>query len=403
MNRSPLRAFLLIPFVLACFALSPSARAVCQEGCLSGDNTALGEDALGSLTSGDTNTAAGFQALMNDTTGSQNTAAGWQALFGNRTGINNTAVGFWSLSSNRDGSDNTAVGAWALTYGGTGGNNTAVGEAAMEFGSGDDNTALGWGSLLFNGNGSRNTVAGSGAMRNNSTGSNNTALGASALTNNTSGDANIAIGFSAGMNLTTGSDNIDIGNSGFAVDSNTIRIGSRGIQRKTFIAGISGVAVTGSQVVISSDGKLGVTASSARFKDQIKPMDKASEAILALKPVTFRYHHDLDPDGIRQFGLVAEEVEKVSPDLVARDDQGKAYSVRYEAVNAMLLNEFLKERRKVEEQDRKIQEQEATITQLKKEMKTVVARLEEQAAQIQKVNAHLELNKTASQIVLNNQ
>src|SRR5439155_15800010 len=168
----------------------------------------------------------------------------------------------------------------------------------------------------------------------------------------------------------------------------TMRIGTT--QANTYIAGISGATVpTGVAVIVDAAGHLGTTTSSARFKEAVKTMDKASEAILALKPVTFHYKQAIDPDGIPQFGLVAEVVEKVNPDLVARDDDGKAYSVRYEAVNAMLLNEFLKEHRKVEEQNRKIQEQEATITQLEKGMKTVVARLEEQAAQIQKVSAQL--------------
>ena len=170
--------------------------------------------------------------------------------------------------------------------------------------------------------------------------------------NNTTGSNNIALGFNAGFNLTTGSNNIDIGNTGVAAgESNTIRIGTEGTQKATFIAGISGVTVAGGVgVIIDTNGHLGTVVSSARFKDEIKPMDKASEAILALQPVTFRYKKELDPDGIPQFGLVAEQVEKVNPDLVARDEQGKPYTVRYEAVNAMLLNEFLKEHRKVEEQ-----------------------------------------------------
>src|SRR5204863_6922557 len=152
------------------------------------------------------------------------------------------------------------------------------------------------------------------------------------------------------------------GNNGVAGESKTIRIGKSGKQTNTFIAGISGATVpTGVAVIVDASGHLGTTTSSARFKDAIKPMDKASEAILALKPVTFRYGHELDPDGIPQFGLVAEEVEKVNPDLVARDDKGKPYTVRYEAVNAMLLNEFLKERRKNEQQEAKIVQQQKQI------------------------------------------
>src|SRR5205814_1285299 len=162
------------------------------------------------------------------------------------------------------------------------------------------------------------------------------------LINNTSGQNNVALGSNAAQNLTTGSNNIVVGANvvGNAGDANVIRIGTQGTQTSTFIAGISGTAVTGSTVVVNSTGKLGVAASSARFKEAIKQMDKQSEAILALKPVTFRYKHELDPEGIPQFGLVAEQVQKVSPDLVARDSEGKVYTVRYEAVNAMLLNEF---------------------------------------------------------------
>ena len=169
-------------------------------------------------------------------------------------------------------------------------------------------------------------------------------------------------------------------------------------------------------VIIDTNGHLGTVVSSERFKDEIKPMDKASEAILALKPVTFRYKHELDPEGIPQFGLVAEQVEKVNPDLVARDEQGKPYTVRYEAVNAMLLNEFLKEHRKVEEQGRKLPEQEvtiaeqrkgfqasitkleATVAQQQKEIEALTASLKEQAAQIQKVSGQLEVSKPAPQI-----
>src|SRR5205807_1109075 len=188
----------------------------------------------------------------------------------------------------------------------------------------------------------------------------------------TVGSGNIALGASAGTNLRTGNKNIDIGNAGVTDESNTIRIGNVANQSATFIAGISGATVAGGVgVIIDTNGHLGTVVSSERFKDEIKPMDKASEAILALKPVTFRYKHELDPKGIPQFGLVAEEVEKVNPALVARDGQGKVYTVRYEAVNAMLLNEFLK-------QHRIVQEQQA-------EIKALAAQLKEQAALLQKV------------------
>jgi hypothetical protein len=231
------------------------------------------------------------------------------------------------------------------------------------------------------------------------------------------------VGVNAGGNLTIGNNNIDIGNPGVAAETNTIRVGTQGTQRRAFIAGISGTAVTGSPIVVNANGQLGIAASSERFKDEIKPMDKASEAILALQPVTFYYKKEIDPTRTSQFGLVAEDVEKVNPALVMRDEQGKPYGVRYDKVNAMLLNEFLKEHRRVEKQSREILEQRAMITELKKGMATVVAQLKEQSAQIQKVNAQLataspsrggiEASKFASgrirrggpapQIVLNNQ
>src|SRR5207245_3590083 len=201
---------------------------------------------------------------------------------------------------------------------------------------------------------------------------------------------NIALGDNAGFSLTTGSNNIDIGNKGVAAESKTIRIGKVGTQTNTFIAGISGATVAGGVgVIIDTNGHLGTVVSSERFKDAIEPMDKASEAILSLKPVTFHYKHELDPEGIPQFGLVAEEVEKVNPDLVARDEQGKPYTVRYEAVNAMLLNEFLKEHRKV-------QEMEANATTQRKQIDTLTAGL-------QKVSAALELSKSATETVQNSQ
>ena len=232
----------------------------------------------------------------------------------------------------------------------TGGSNTATGADSLYSNTiGNNNTASGGVSLYLNTTGSNNTAEGYSALRNNTTGSSNTAEGNLALENNTSGGSNIAVGDSAGSLLTTGSNNIYIGNSGAASgESKKIRIGTKGVHSNAYVAGISGVTVaSGVGVLVNNDGRLGTIVSSARYKDAIKPMDKASEAILALKPVTFRYKKDLDPDAIPQFGLVAEEVEKVNPALVARDDQGKPYTVRYEAVNAMLLNEFLKEHRKV--------------------------------------------------------
>jgi hypothetical protein len=337
-NRSRLRrGFLLTPFVfaLAWLALSPLARAQCRDGCDSNHgSTFQGVFALGANTTGAENTAFGDAALNLNTTGSANTAVGFDALLTNKTGSANTATGFGALFKN------TAT------------NNTATGSVALEFNTtGTANTANGAGALRANTTGSNNTANGLSALKANTTGINNTATGFEALESNTTGGGNVALGYQAGLNLTTGSNNIDIGAGvlGVAAESNTIRIDTT--QIKTFIAGIHGATASGGAAVfINASGELGTLTSSARFKEAIKPMDKASEAILALKPVTFRYKKELDPDGIPQFGLVAEQVEKVNPDLVARDSEGKVYTVRYEAVNAMLLNEFLKEHRKVEEQ-----------------------------------------------------
>jgi hypothetical protein len=370
MNRSPLRAFVLTPFVLACFGFSPQARAVCQEGC-SSSNTFLGADALLSTT-GFNNTAVGYFALNQNTTGNHNTATGDSALLGNTIGNANTATGFEALFSNTAGYANTATGSGALQA-----NTTGIA-----------NTATGNGALLNNTTANSNTAIGAGALLSNTTGQDNTAIGSNALLINTGSD-NIALGFEAGGNLTTGSFNIDIGNPGIGRESGTIRLGRRQTHRATFIAGISGATVpTGVAVIVDADGHLGTTTSSARFKDAIKPMDKASEAILALKPVTFRYKPELAPDGIPQFGLVAEEVEKVNPDLVARDEQGKPYTVRYEAVNAMLLNEFLKEHGKVEKL-------EATVAQQQKQIAALTAT-------VQKVSAQVEMSRHALQTVVDN-
>ena len=230
------------------------------------------------------------------------------------------------------------------------------------------------------------------------------------------------MGSLAGFNLTTGSNNIDIGNEGVAAEANTIRIGTIGTQQATFIAGISGATVAGGVgIIVDTNGHLGTVVSSERFKDEIKPMDKTSEAILALKPVTFRYKHELDPKGIPQFGLVAEQVEKVNPDLVARDAKGEVYTVRYEAVNAMLLNEFLKEHRKFEEQRATIAElkssvakqaanrakQEATIAQQQRGFESKIAhqqtQIEALTAVLQRVSARVEMSRPTPQMVLNNQ
>ena len=391
---------------LASLALSPVAQAIDPppDGGYPNQNTADGEDALFNLTTGFSNTAIGYRALYGNTTGLINTGIGFQTLFANTTGAANTATGYEALYSNTTGSSNTATGVSALlsnttgndnTAGGVsallsntiGAENTAIGASALVFNTtGENNTANGVNALYSNTTGVNNTANGVNALYNNTTGRNNTAVGFNALRNtvgegntangfralvhNTTGKGNIALGNNAGENLTTGNNNIEIGNPGVAGEANAIHIGKEGTQTATFIAGISGTAVpTGVAVIVDDNGHLGTTTSSARFKEAIKPMDKASEAILALKPVTFRYKHELDPNGLPHFGLVAEEVEGVNRDLVARDDQGRPYSVRYEAVNSMLLNEFLKEHRKVTEQGNEIAELKATVADLKSAVK----------------------------------
>ncbi len=432
MNRSPLRAFLHIALALGWIALSPHARAVCQEGCdVSSENTFLGDSALVSNTTGVSNTAIGDSALAFNTTGSRNTATGDNALFVNTTGNDNTASGFEALTNNTIGNDNTATGFEALSnnttgsgntangfqalFNNTAGNNTASGNQALfnnttgtsntASGSvallgnttGIANTADGANALLSNTTGFNNTANGFQALFSNTTGNNNTANGADALLSNTTGNNNIAVGFQAGLNLTTGNNNIDVGNAGVAGESRRIRIGTAGTQTKTFIAGIRGVTTVNANaipVLIDSAGQLGTMSSSKRFKKEIKPMDQTSQAILGLKPVTF--HYKSDNTATPQFGLIAEEVAEVNADLVVRDDQGKPYTVRYEAVNAMLLNEFLKEHRTM-------QEQKETIAQLKQDFAEQQKQIEALAAGLQRVSAQVEMSRPMSQMVLNNQ
>jgi hypothetical protein len=336
---------------------------------------------LFSNTTGFGNTADGAFALELNTTGSNNTAFGESALSSNTTASDNTAVGWGALTSTTTGNNDTAIGALALQLNSTGASNTASGfEALANNTIGNNNTAYGVTALGNNSTGSANTAAGFSALLNDTTGSSNTAVGINSLLNNSTGASNIALGVNAGSNLTTGTNNIDIGAAGVAGESKKIRIGTKGTQTATFIAGINGVTVAGGvNVIVNSNGQLGTVTSSARFKDNIVPMNKTSEALFSLQPVTFRYKKELDPEAIPQFGLVAEQVEKVDPDLVVRDDQGKPYTVRYEAVNAMLLNEFLKAHRKLEEQGETIARQGAKIQIL--------------AAQLEKINTQVEAAK----------
>jgi len=346
-NRNVITIFTAIVSVLFS-ALLPVAQAVNPppDGGYAGGNTAEGQAALLNLTSGTFNTAVGLFSLRSNTENTFNTAVGAGALFAN-TANDNTATGAGALLSNTIGSGNTANGSFALL------NNT----------SGTDNASLGASALL-----------------NSTTGGGNTAIGFNTLVNNTTGVTNTAVGFNAGFGITTADNVIVIGTN----------VAGQNLDHSCFIGEIFGAtSSSGTAVFINSDGRLGTMTSSRRFKDAIEPMAQASETLFALKPVRFHYKKEIDPQGTAQFGLVAEEVEEVNPDLVVRDKEGKPYSVRYDQVNAMLLNEFLKEHRKVEEQSCEILEQRATITELKKGMATVVAELKEQASQIQKVSAQL--------------
>src|SRR6266511_5534658 len=319
--KTPIRLFGIF-FALLCLGLLPNAQAVNPppDGGYPGFNTAEGQNALFSLTTGSANTAVGWFSLFSDTDGSFNTATGAGTL------LFNTADG------------NTAFGAAALLFNTTGHYNTARGTAALSNApTGFEHTACGSGALVSNSTGTQNTAFGAGALRNTINGSGNVAVGRGALVNNTSGGGNVALGFNAGLFVTTANNVTTIDSVGANVDNSC------------FIGNIFGVTTVnvGTPVLIDSAGQLGTISSSRRFKHEIKPMDEANEAILALKLVTFRYRSDRS--GTPQFGLIAEDVAKVNSDLVVRDENGEIYSVRYDQVNAMLLNEFLKEHRRVEE------------------------------------------------------
>jgi hypothetical protein len=332
--------------VIACFGLLPSAQAVvpAPDGGYPGGNTAEGTNALLSLT----------------------------------TGTYNTAVGVFSLLSNTEGNFNTGVGAGTL----------------LSSVAANRNTATGAGALLSTSAGG-NTANGAFALVSNTIGTNNTAVGSSAMSGNTEGSFNVAIGEGAGFGLTTGSNNTILGEIAgglITTASGVVCIASGGgnVSNSCFIGHIRGVTTVNNDavpVVIDSAGQLGTMSSSARFKKEIKPMDQASEAILALKPVTF--HYKSDTKGTPQFGLIAEEVAKVNPDLVVRDQDGEIYTVRYEAVNAMLLNEFLKEHQAV-------QELKTTVAEQKRQIESLTAGL-------QKVSAQLEVGKSAPQVAVSNQ
>jgi hypothetical protein len=324
-------------------------------------NTATGAAALFTNTSGAFNTADGAFALFKNNTGFSNTPNGDSALFNNTSGDSNTATSFIALVSNTTGVANTAIGRDALSSNITGNNNTAVGRNALLHNSGDLNVAMGVG-----------------ALNNNNSGAGNTAIGTNTLFDNTTGSANIAIGNSAGAGLTSGSFNVYIGTVAGAPDE----VGH------TYIANITSTALNGLDVSVDlSTGLLGHSTSSRRYKEDIQPMNNSSEALYQLKPVIFRYKKNIDPKQNLDYGLVAEDVEEVDPRLSVRDGKGRIESVRYNAITAMLLNEFLKEHRKVQE--------------LEKRKMALTAQLKEQAAQIRKVSAQVDISKPAQQVVAN--
>src|SRR2546423_12553526 len=371
----------LIAFMLSCFGLSAKILAVvpAPDGGYPGNNTAEGTNALFSLTSGIDNTALGFEALFRNTTGDFNTAEGFGALFNNTSGTQNTATGVNALISNTTGSFNTAHGVNTLFRNTTGFQNVATGvQALFSNTTGFHNAAAGFQALLANTTGNHNTADGDNALVHDTTGSLNTAIGAHALDHNITGSSNVALGFQAGLNI-TGSGNVCVGENilGLAGESNVTRIGNIGSTAQA-----NSVFVT-----VGAGGKLGFQVSSRRYKDDIKPMDKASEALFALKPVSFRYKQEIDPARSPDFGLIAEDVATVNPDLVARDEEGKIVTVRYQAVNAMLLNEFLKEHGQV-------QQLKATVAQQQKQIEALTAT-------VQKVSDQISLSKPAPQLVAN--
>ena len=363
-------ALLPVLVLMACFGLLPEAQAVspAPDGGYPGGNTGEGQNALFGLTSGGYNTAVGYYSLTSDSIGEFNTGVGAGTLFVNTIGAENTATGAGALLSNTDGILNTANGVFALA---------------------------------FNTDGQFNTAVGVNALFANTVGSFNTAIGREALDSNISGIGNVALGNFAGFGVVTANNVICIGNGVTGVD----------VSNSCFIGNIYATTTINNDaipVLVDSAGQLGTASSSRRYKTDIKPMDKESESVLALKPVSFRYkvHKDTTP----QFGLIAEEVAKVNPNLVVDDANGKPYTVRYEAVNAMLLNEFLKEHKAFLEGQRKVQEQQATITQLKstvaqqqKEFQATIAQLtkrfDEQASQIQRVSAQLEVKTRGPRLV----
>jgi hypothetical protein len=315
------------------------------------------------------NTAAGASALFHNTTGNWNTATGATALESNTTGSGNTATGAGALELNTTGSENIAVGGGALDFNSTGSNNTATGYAALQSNTtANYNTADGFQAMNANSSGAYNVAIGADALLRNTTGSNNTAVGTYALETN-SGSANIAVGYGAGGNLTTGKNNIDIDNPGVAGESGTIRIGSSASQTKTFISGIAATAVTGSAVFVSTSGQLGIKVSSERYKTDIQAMGSRTVRLDQLRPVTFRMKDD--PEGAVQYGLIAEEVAQVYPELVVHGEDGSVQGVYYDQLAPMLLNEVQQQRREIANQKAQIADQAQQLREMQQQLAEV--------------------------------
>jgi hypothetical protein len=430
-------AIFLVAFGLVCFELPSTAQAVrpAPDGGYPGMNTAEGDNALLSLTTGVNNTAIGWSslksitismnntavgagsllhntangntatgsgALLNNISGYQNTADGAFALNHNN-GFENTATGYQALYTNTQGDSNTATGYHALYSNTTGADNNAFGAFALfSMDAGDFNNAHGREALTANIDGQENEAFGDESLASSVHDSGNTAVGDSSLFSLNGGDRNTALGISAGEFIVDGSDNVCLGGEAgqeIVHASRVICIGAHGldVSDTTWINNVYDVTTQSgitAPVIVSADGQLGTVASSERFKKDIATMGKASDSILALNPVTF--HYKSDKTNTPQFGLIAEDVEKVDPDLVMRDKEGKPYSVRYDQVNAMLLNEFLKEHKAFVQEQRKVQEQGTVIARQQKQIESL-------AAGLQKVSAQLEMANPAPQTVLNNQ
>ena len=384
---------ILVFLSLAIVGQQAQAVVPAPDGCYPQFATAEGCNALQNLVSGIGNTGLGWRSLFSNSIGNFNTSVGAGALILNNAD-SNTAVGGAALALNTGGTENTAVGTAALVYNDSGDVNSAFGAFALANTTGSNNTAIGDRALLNNTGGSFNTAVGQAAMLNNITGASNIAIGVQALGNNDSGTGNIVLGNVSGTAITTANNVICIGN-----------LPADNVGNHTYIGNISNTTVSGggtdTVTVNLTTGLLGHLSSSRRYKEEIRSMDSASETLYRLKPVTYRYKKEIDATQSLDYGLVAEEVAEVDPNLAIRDARGRIESVRYTAINAMLLNEFLKEHAKVEQQNRKIRDQEATIAELKSEMANVVAGLKEQGSKIERVSAQLNVQKKNPEIARN--